>query len=102
MPVLVICRRCKRITPTSPCPDCKPQIDRERNNTPTRRAHHSKTHATVKRIVYNRDPHQCVYCGTTNDLTIDYRVALANGGPMHSDNAVIACRPCNSSKGART
>lgn len=34
-------------------------------------------------------------------FTVDHVVALANGGAHSIENAVPACRRCNSSKGAR-
>lgn len=41
--------------------------------------------------------HKCVYCGK-NGPTLDHVIALAAGGQDHIDNAVPACKRCNSSK----
>jgi len=43
----------------------------------------------------------CVYCGASEDLTIDHVVALNGGGPHCQENLVVACRSCNCSKGAK-
>jgi 5-methylcytosine-specific restriction endonuclease McrA len=43
----------------------------------------------------------CIYCGATGDLSTDHLVPRARGGPDVADNAVVACRACNSSKGDR-
>jgi len=44
-------------------------------------------------------PQECIYCGQTENLTIDHVVATNRGGADVGDNAVWACRRCNSSKG---
>jgi len=49
--------------------------------------------------LYNRT---CVYCGATQNLTLDHVVALADGGTDCQDNLVVACRRCNSSKRAKS
>jgi len=41
----------------------------------------------------------CIYCGGQEDLSIDHLIAQNLGGPDIGDNAVLACRSCNSSKG---
>jgi hypothetical protein len=46
-------------------------------------------------------PQQCIYCGGVEHLAIDHVVASAAGGADAGDNAVWACRSCNSSKGKR-
>jgi|SRR6185312_4887418 len=106
MTIATICNDCQRITDHATrgyCPTCAPHHERRRNQAPTKQAHRTKTHSHVRRIVWQRDPHKCAYCEallTADNWTLDYVVPLINGGRMHSDNAVIACRPCNSSKGA--
>ena len=47
-----------------------------------------------------RDGYKCVYCGSSEDLTIDHVVPQCTGGPTNSSNCVTACRPCNQSKGS--
>lgn len=48
--------------------------------------------------VYTRDEFQCVYCGGTDDLTIDHRVPEGRGGTHDLDNLQTACRVCNAQK----
>jgi len=48
-----------------------------------------------------RLPQECVYCGSTNHLSIDHVVPVTRGGDDRGDNAVWACRRCNSSKAGR-
>lgn len=52
--------------------------------------------------VIARDGHRCRYCGATDDLTIDHLIPRCRGGNDKPSNLVVACRSCNSSKGART
>lgn len=40
----------------------------------------------------------CAYCGATDKLSIDHILPQARGGENSADNAVFACRRCNSSK----
>lgn len=47
-----------------------------------------------------RDGHKCVYCGSTDNLTIDHVLPKCKGGYDHADNCVTACRPCNQAKGS--
>ena len=71
----------------------------------TRRYRAMKNDATIELVdeaaIYERDK-RCVYCGATEDLTLDHIVALTNGGPHCEDNLVVACRRCNCSKGAKS
>jgi hypothetical protein len=46
-------------------------------------------------------PQECVYCGDTSNLAIDHIVPTNRGGADSGDNAVWACRRCNSSKSDR-
>lgn len=52
-------------------------------------------------VILERDGAICCYCGSTDDLTIDHVTPLARGGSNDLANLVVACRICNSSKGAR-
>lgn len=52
--------------------------------------------------VYERDGLQCVYCGSTDDLTLDHIVPLAGGGAHSIDNLTVACQSCNGSKGVKS
>lgn len=44
----------------------------------------------------------CIYCGSGERLSMDHLTPLSRGGPHTAENVAPACRPCNSSKGART
>ena len=46
-------------------------------------------------------PQACCYCGSREHLAVDHLVPTRRGGQDSGDNMVWACRPCNSSKGAR-
>jgi len=48
-----------------------------------------------------RLPQECIYCGAVDNLSIDHVIATDRGGMDSGDNAVWACRTCNSSKGNR-
>lgn len=52
--------------------------------------------------VFARDGHRCVYCGATDDLTLDHVRPLTRGGSNEMTNLATACRGCNSSKSDRT
>jgi hypothetical protein len=43
----------------------------------------------------------CAYCGTVDNLSIDHLVPKMLGGENNADNALFACRSCNSSKGSK-
>lgn len=57
--------------------------------------------AELTPVILERDGAICCYCGSTDDLTIDHVTPLARGGSNDLANLVVACRICNSSKGAR-
>ena len=98
MPIVTECRRHRVLLPLGErCPACT----RERNASPVQVAHRSSAHDRIRGAVFRRDGFACVYCGATEDLTLDYVVALSRGGEMSVENGVCACRSCNSSKGAR-
>jgi hypothetical protein len=43
----------------------------------------------------------CVYCGTSDRLSLDHLVPVSLGGSDSPENIVYACRRCNSSKGGQ-
>ena len=43
-------------------------------------------------------PQCCCYCGSPYQLSIDHLIPKSKGGDESGDNAVWACRRCNSSK----
>ena len=68
----------------------------------SRRYHARKANATINDVdemtVYELYNQTCIYCGCTENLTLDHIVPLNNGGAHTEDNLTIACRSCNSSK----
>lgn len=52
----------------------------------------------VRAEVFARDNHQCVYCESVTDLTIDHKTPEHRGGTSSADNLQVACRACNASK----
>ena len=81
----------------------KANPDKVREKARRRRA--LKNGATIGPVdeaaIYEQGGHMCLYCGATEDLTIDHIVALDNGGPHCEDNLLVACGRCNSSKGTK-
>jgi len=43
----------------------------------------------------------CIYCGSTDKLTLEHILPRSRGGPNIADNAVFVCKKCNSSKGSK-
>lgn len=51
--------------------------------------------------IYIRDDFECVYCGTTHNLTLDHLKPRIRGGDNTAKNLVTACKSCNSARGDR-
>ena len=45
--------------------------------------------------IFKRDGHQCGYCGSTRDLTIDHIQPRSRGGRNTWTNLVTCCSKCN-------
>jgi 5-methylcytosine-specific restriction endonuclease McrA len=43
--------------------------------------------------------HQCAYCGSEENLTIDHVIPQSKGGADFTKNVVCCCQDCNQSKG---
>lgn len=54
--------------------------------------------ASIRKEVHERDGHACIYCGTTEDLTIDHDMPQSRGGTDEITNLLTACRACNAGK----
>ena len=63
---------------------------------PTKRKHIPKA---VREAVFKRDNYRCVNCGSTQNLEIDHKESLANGGTNHISNLQTQCQDCNRRKG---
>lgn len=58
--------------------------------------------AHIRRDVFERDGHVCVYCGDTiGPFHLDHVHPVSRGGRSEADNLVVACGSCNMSKGAK-
>ena len=44
---------------------------------------------------------RCVYCGATENLSVDHIFARIKGGADNVENLVCSCKSCNSSKGKK-
>ena len=42
--------------------------------------------------------HQCAYCGSKENITLDHVIPQAKGGTDHITNVVCACESCNRAK----
>jgi hypothetical protein len=51
-----------------------------------------------RKAILIRDGYSCVYCGSSDDLTIDHVVPWTSGGPTDAVNGVSACNACNARK----
>jgi 5-methylcytosine-specific restriction endonuclease McrA len=56
----------------------------------------------TRQNIFKRDNHECQYCGTKRDLTIDHVTPRAKGGKDTWTNLVTACKRCNAKKGDYT
>lgn len=53
-------------------------------------------------LVLQRDGHKCSYCGAVDvRLQLDHIFPRSRGGSDTPDNLTPACKPCNTSKGAK-
>lgn len=52
----------------------------------------------VRRLVYLRDAHRCVFCGSTGPLELDHVMPWSAGGPDTSDNLRTLCSRCNADR----
>jgi len=61
--------------------------------------------AGLRYLVFERARQRCEYCLIHQDVSIyshevDHIIALKDGGQTQADNLVVACLPCNRSKGS--
>lgn len=54
----------------------------------------------LRKQVFARDGDTCAYCGARGANNIDHIIPVARGGSYDMDNLVVACKACNSKKGA--
>jgi 5-methylcytosine-specific restriction endonuclease McrA len=54
----------------------------------------------VRELLLTKWEHRCAYCGACNvPLEVEHIVAKSRGGSDRVSNLIIACHPCNQSKG---
>ena len=59
--------------------------------------------AFSKKNILRRDNYTCQYCGhKSHNLTVDHIIPKSRGGRASWTNMVVACKPCNLSKGNQT
>lgn len=51
-----------------------------------------------RRDIKERDGNRCVYCGSTDNLTLDHVTPKAHGGIDVASNLVCCCLRCNGEK----
>jgi len=49
--------------------------------------------------IFKRDGHECKYCGSKKQLTIDHVIPKSKGGKSNWTNLITACHRCNVYKG---
>lgn len=59
----------------------------------------AKVGRSQRRFILDRDGHCCVNCGETEQLRIDHRISVVQGGTNHDDNLQTLCAICNAVKG---
>lgn len=64
--------------------------------------HFSRTLRPNRNRIYKRDGHQCVYCGSNKNLTLDHVIPKSRGGSNDWTNLVTSCFKCNLKKADRT
>ena len=52
--------------------------------------------------IYKRDHYQCVYCGSSKDLSLNHVIPKTRGGGNEWTNLVTSCFKCNLKKGNKT
>ncbi|MFJ5121902.1 HNH endonuclease [Kitasatospora sp. NPDC088548] len=65
-----------------------------------RRSRNTGPTTSMRALVYQRDGHRCVRCGTSQSLTIQHRTNRAMGGSTdpainQAPNLLTACQQCN-------
>lgn len=65
-------------------------------------SHFRKSIRPNRNRIYKRDGNQCVYCGSTKNLTLDHILPKSRGGSNSWTNLVTSCQKCNLKKANKT
>ncbi len=53
----------------------------------------------IREYIQERErPNECIYCGSTENLSYDHLIPKSKGGADIPDNLIMTCKKCNSSK----
>ena len=52
----------------------------------------------LRKMILERDNHQCQQCGSRTDLTIDHIFPFSRGGGKEPNNLQLLCHRCNAKK----
>lgn len=88
-------------TISSPTRRATAQREGLRNTTcmpPTERKQHR--FPRTLRTMLDHNEKKCVYCGSTELLTIDHYIPKSRGGTSDRSNQVLSCNDCNADKGS--
>ena len=64
--------------------------------------HYTRQLRANRNRIYKRDGHECVYCGSSRNLTLDHVIPKSRGGTNNWTNLVTSCQKCNLKKADRT
>ena len=67
----------------------------EFQNKPVRRGKGKAVSKELRKMILERDKHQCVCCGNTEDLQIHHKQYRSKGGTDDPDNLVTLCAVCH-------
>jgi len=56
----------------------------------------------TRNLIMKRDGYKCLYCGATENLTLDHILPSSRGGEDTWENLATCCGSCNVKKGTKT
>lgn len=70
----------------------------KRNTQPQKKTNHRNIPKSLRHQVMQRDERRCRTCGTSEDLTLDHRIPVSQGGKATMKNLWVLCRTCHNEK----